>query len=69
MDWELQAVAVAATSRTGHRAAKGTVRAAIMGACGLYDRAGELISSHVGFLKSDGPKREKAIGAALESEE
>jgi len=35
----------------------------------LYDRAGELISSHVGFLKSDGPKREKAIGAALESEE
>ena len=35
----------------------------------LYDRTGELISSHVGFLKSDGPKREKAIGAALESEE
>ncbi len=35
----------------------------------LYDRVGELISSHVGFLKSDGPKREKAIGAALESEE
>ena len=35
----------------------------------LYDRSGELISNHVGFLKADGPKREKAIGAALEREE
>ena len=35
----------------------------------LYDRSGELISNHVGFLKADGPKREKSIGAALEREE
>jgi thiol-disulfide isomerase/thioredoxin len=35
----------------------------------LYDRSGKLISNHVGFLKADGPKREKAIGAALEREE
>jgi thiol-disulfide isomerase/thioredoxin len=34
----------------------------------LYDRSGELISAHVGFLKADGPKREKAILATLESE-
>ena len=35
----------------------------------LYDRSGELISDHVGFLKADGPKREKAVKAALEREE
>ncbi len=35
----------------------------------LYDRSGELISNHVGFLKSDGQKRERAIGAALERED
>ncbi len=35
----------------------------------LYARSGELISSHVGFLKAEGTKREKAIQAALESEE
>ena len=35
----------------------------------LYDRSGELLSRHVGFLKADGPKREKAIEEALESEE
>ena len=34
----------------------------------LYDRSGELISAHVGFLKADGPKREKSILTALESE-
>ncbi len=34
----------------------------------LYDRSGQLISSHVGFLKADGPKREKAIVKALEKE-
>lgn len=35
----------------------------------LYDRSGELISNHVGFLKADGQIREKAIEAALEGEE
>ena len=34
----------------------------------LYDRDGEFISSHIGFLKSDGTKREKAVLAILESE-
>ena len=34
----------------------------------LYDRDGELISSHIGFLKADGAKREKAVLAVLESE-
>ena len=32
----------------------------------LYDRSGELIESHVGFLKADGAKREKTVAAALE---
>lgn len=35
----------------------------------MYDRSGDLISNHVGFLKADGPKREQAIAAALEGEE
>lgn len=34
----------------------------------LYDRSGELLSSHVGFLKADGPKREKALVTVLKSE-
>jgi len=35
----------------------------------LYDRAGELISSHVGFLKADENDREQAVAAALERTE
>ena len=35
----------------------------------LYDRSGKLISSHVGFLKADGLKREQGIVTALEKEE
>ncbi len=59
MDWELQAVAVAATSRTGHRAAKGTVRAAIMGACGLLGLGGsaaeatEVRTAVMGYTEPD----------------
>lgn len=34
----------------------------------LFDRSGKLLSSHVGFLKAEGPKREKALVAALENE-
>ena len=34
----------------------------------LYDRSGKLLSTHVGFLKADGPKREMALEAVLESE-
>ncbi len=34
----------------------------------LYDRSGELISSHVGFLKAEGSEREQSIEAALERE-
>ena len=34
----------------------------------LYDRSGELISSHVGFLKAEGPEREQALESALERE-
>lgn len=34
----------------------------------LYDRTGQLISSHVGFLKADGPKREKGVVSALEGD-
>ena len=33
----------------------------------LYDRSGELVDRHVGFLKADGPQREKAVLAVLES--
>jgi thiol-disulfide isomerase/thioredoxin len=32
----------------------------------VYDRAGELIESYVGFLKADGEKHEAEIAAALE---
>jgi hypothetical protein len=32
----------------------------------LYDRTGKLISNHVGFLRSDGSKREQGIRDALE---
>jgi hypothetical protein len=57
--WELQAVAVAATSRTGPRAAKGTVRAAIMGACGLLGLGGsaaeatEVRTAVMGYTEPD----------------
>jgi cytochrome c biogenesis protein CcmG/thiol:disulfide interchange protein DsbE len=35
----------------------------------LYDGSGELISSHIGFLKAEGPEREKALLAALKGGE
>lgn len=35
----------------------------------LYDRSGQLLESHVGFLKADGEKHEAAVVSALEGKQ